>query len=245
MSDIMRAIRPLYVDHIAVTTPHFEETIRDYLALPHARFSRGPGHNESQNVRYAFVELERGIRVEVLGLPLSGDSPIAPHVERGGGAYHLCYAVEDIEASIKAAQAIGAHLVVPPKADPAFDGRPVAFLIHPAHGLLELVAAYPAIDAREPVALPATGSTASLSVPASDGTNHDKLMQVFRAVLKAVPVAEIPKAHIQTTKGWDSLAHIHLIMETERRFKIRLPMQDMAKLDSFAAFLNMIDIQSA
>lgn len=158
MSDLMRAIRPLYVDHIAVTTPHFEETIRDYLALPHARFTRGPGQNGSQNVRYAFVELERGMRVEILGLPSGGRSPIAPHVERGGGAYHLCYAVVDLELSITAAQTAGARLVVPPKPDPAFDGRPVAFLVHPAHGLFELVAAHATLHDGEPVTLPAAAT---------------------------------------------------------------------------------------
>ena len=240
MSDLIRAIRPLYVDHFAVTTPHFEETIRDYLALPHARFTRGPGHNGSQNVRYAFLELERGLRVEILGLPSEGESPIAPHVDRGGGAYHLCYAVGDLESSIHAAQAAGARLVVPPKPDPAFDGRPVAFLVHPAHGLFELVAAYPTIHDGEAVGLPAE-LAATAPMDAVDGTNHNKLVQVFRAVLKTVPVAEIPGARIETTNGWDSLAHIHLIMETERRFGIRLPMKDVTKLDSFAAFLKVVE----
>lgn len=74
-----------------------------------------------------------------------------------------------------------------------------------------------------------------------DGSTHDRLVQVFRAVLKTVPVAEIPDARVDTTNGWDSLAHIHLIMETERHFDIRLPMQNLAKLDSFAAFLKVVE----
>ena len=74
------------------------------------------------------------------------DSPIAGHVKRGGGPYHFCYAVPDMDAAIDAAQQNSAKVVVAPVPDVAFDGRRVAFLFHEAHGIFELVEAIPKLN---------------------------------------------------------------------------------------------------
>ncbi|MDK8874847.1 VOC family protein [Paracoccus sp. SSJ] len=235
MSDFVSGISPLYVDHLAVTTAEFEPCLRDYLAMPGARISRGPGFNDQQKVRFAFVQLADGFRVEILGLPETGDSPIMAHVERGGGAYHLCYAVADIDASLERAQAAGARVVVPPKPDPAHDGRPVAFLIHPAHGLVELVAAWPTMAA--PAAAPAKASPVPTAPAApSSAEAQPELVAAFRTVLRKLSTEEVTEARFGDAPGWDSLAHLQLVMEVERRLGIRIPTREMGNLTSFAAF---------
>lgn len=237
MSDFVSGIRPLYVDHVAVTTAEFETCLRDYLAMPGARISRGPGFNDQQMVRFAFVQLVDGFRVEILGLPETGDSPIAAHVARGGGAYHLCYAVADIAASLEGAQAAGARVVVPPKPDPAHDGRPVAFLIHPAHGLVELVAAWPAMAGLPTGSAATPVVSATVVVPvAAPAEAQPELVAAFRAVLRKLPAEAVTEARFGAAEGWDSLAHLQLVMEVERRLGIRIPTREMGNLTSFAAF---------
>jgi catechol 2,3-dioxygenase-like lactoylglutathione lyase family enzyme len=131
----------LGVDHVAVTTRHFDQTVADYLSLPGTRIERGPGWNPTQRVDFAFVSLGSGLTVEVLGLRPDVDSPIEEHVRRGGGAYHLCYIVQDIDAALARVKEARGKLVVPPTPDVAFNGRRIAFFMHRAHGLVELVEA--------------------------------------------------------------------------------------------------------
>jgi catechol 2,3-dioxygenase-like lactoylglutathione lyase family enzyme len=141
----------LGVDHVAVTTRHFEQTVADYLSLPGTRIERGPGWNPTQRVDFAFVALGSGLTVEVLGLRPDVESPIEEHVRRGGGAYHLCYVVQDLDAALARVKEARGKVVVPPTPDVAFNGRRIAFFIHRAHGLVELVeaAATPAPSPRD------------------------------------------------------------------------------------------------
>lgn len=131
------------VDHVAVTTRRFEATLADYLSAPGARLERGPGWNPIQRVDFAFVSLPGGLTVEILGLKEGVASPIEQHVRRGGGAYHLCYRVEDLDAAMTEVKAARGMVVTPPTPDVAFDGRRIAFFMHRAHGLVELVEVAP------------------------------------------------------------------------------------------------------
>ena len=127
---LLSLMEVLYVDHVAVTTPDFDQTLADYLGLAGSRLIKGPAMNPVQKVNYAFVMLRDGITIEVLGL--SEDSPIERHVRQGGGPYHFCYAVSSMGESIAKAESAGARLLSQPVADIAFDGRNVAFLFHEA-----------------------------------------------------------------------------------------------------------------
>ena len=55
---------------------------------------------------------------------------------------YLAAAAVAAEGEVTCVLAVGCRIVVAAKSDDAFDGRRVAFLIHPAHGLFELVEAY-------------------------------------------------------------------------------------------------------
>lgn len=76
--------------------------------------------------------------IEILG-PLDDGSPIIGHLERGGGPYHFCFAVHKIDQAVNEAVRAGASVIVAPVADVAFEGRQIAFILHPNHGLIELV----------------------------------------------------------------------------------------------------------
>jgi acyl carrier protein len=234
----------LYLDHVAVTTPVFDRTVGDYLGLPGARLLRGPGNNPTQKVTYAFIQLPGGPIVEVLGL--QPDSPIGGHVRQGGGPYHFCYAVADLDQSIAHAREAGARVVVDAMPDVAFDGRRVAFLFHESQGLFEFVEAYPngatvGLAFRPAVveigrAQAGVGPRPEMlsgppSVPPSD--RKARLVRVFQRVFPSLAAADVARASINDTRGWDSLGHIRLVMELEAEFGVDIPADEIATLISF------------
>ncbi|WP_349360299.1 VOC family protein [Stappia sp.] len=238
---MLKEIGALWVDHVAVTTGSFEETSRHFLAMPGARTLRGPGWNNSQKVHFLFVTFGGDLCIEVLGLPENGDSPIAAHVDGGGGAYHLCYAVADLDMSLKAARSVGARVIVEPRADDAYDGRRVAFLMHPAHGLFELVEAYGSFAPRTSLPeLPAA------TAPAKPSVNDDlaaDLESAFRKIFtKGLPEAR-DSWRIGEVETWDSLGHMRLVMEVERRFDVSIPSANLSRLRSFDDFLSFLSQQ--
>ncbi|MGL6540776.1 VOC family protein [Aeromonas hydrophila] len=76
--------------------------------MPGARLWKGPSVNTAQDVRYAFVQVSGGVTFEILA-PLSEKSPIRGHLSRGGGVYHICYAVDDIDIALDIAKKWGQH----------------------------------------------------------------------------------------------------------------------------------------
>lgn len=225
-------IGALWVDHVAVTTDRFEETAQHYLSMPYARVLRGPGWNAAQKVHFLFVSFGGDLCIEVLGVPKDGDSPIAGHARSGGGAYHMCHAVADIDASVAMAQTLGARLVMAPRADDAYHGRRVAFLMHHAHGLFELVEAYGSFAggaAFVTAEVPASGAAA----PAASSDIQTGLTDAFRKIFRDGLPEDTDNWTVEGIKGWDSLQHMRLIMEVERRFDTALPSHLLGGLRSF------------
>ncbi|EOG5907622.1 VOC family protein [Vibrio vulnificus] len=222
MNTMFSALGVLNVDHYAVTTRDIIATLKDFLSIPNSKLLRGPGVNPAQDVHYAFVELNGMGIVEILS-PLNDDSPILGHLSNGGGAYHLCYAVKDLDNAIEVAQQeFGAKLIVMPKADGAFDGRRVAFLIHPLHGLFELLEAFP--------------SSISIAMTSNaNAVNHssqkEKLLSIYHNVVGDAG-ATFDMTNMKNCSDWDSFKHLLLIMEVEKKFEVSIPAEDMSLLDS-------------
>lgn len=246
MKSFLASMDVLYVDHVAVTTPVFDQTLADYLGLPGARLLKGPALNPVQKVTYAFVVLREGFTIEVLGL--AEDSPIERHVKHGGGPYHFCYAVGDIEASIALAESGGAKLLVQPTEDVAFDGRRVAFLFHDAHGVFELVEAFPARSASTADAIrsngmesPAVRKKPAAQIDAAAAGTAERLRKVFARVFPAVGETAIDTTAINVTKGWDSLTQLRLVMEIEKEFGIDIAPDEISKLTNFRSMLQKLE----
>jgi acyl carrier protein len=237
----------LWLDHVAVTTETFDVTAQHYLSMPNARVLRGPGWNSEQKVHFIFVNFGGDLCIEILGVPHNGDSPIAEHARAGGGAYHLCHAVADINISIVRAQELGARLIIEPIADEAYDGRRVAFLIHPAHGLFELVEAYGSFRVEPFIAH--TENRAVNRVATSQETQAVNIDIRLKNAFEKIFRENLPKMNTDWTvnqiEGWDSLQHIRLIMEVERQFDVSLPSHILGSLcsyDDIAAALTQVAI---
>ena len=236
-----------WIDHFAVTTLLFEQTLEHYLSLPGARLMRGPGWNPDQLVHYAFVQTDDGT-IEILGLPEDGESPIAAHVSSGGGAYHLCFACDDIEKSVSSAEELGAKLVVAPRRDTAFDGRRVAFLIHPAHGLFELLETRP--ETLASAGSPEQSQTVKISLDRAEPMRanaksrsddiNSQVVSIVADTFGLEPNETVYSLALGDIKAWDSLGHLRLMMAIEHVLDIRIPsakMGDLTSVERIAKFL--------
>ncbi len=71
--------------------------------------------------------------------PLGNDTPIDRVIAKGGGAYHTCYEVENLDAAVEALRSKKCILVGEPVPAVAFANRRIAWLFTPTNQLVELV----------------------------------------------------------------------------------------------------------
>ncbi|MBF0218885.1 MAG: VOC family protein [Gammaproteobacteria bacterium] len=239
MNDFFQRYGILYLDHLALITEAFDELCRDYLSMPGSRLLRGPAENLNQRVRYLFVTLENGLVIEILA-PLP-DSPIHRAIQQRPGPYHFCYAVSSLSAALATAKAEGGHIISEPLADIAFDGREVAFILLPAHGIVEFVAAYPASQqpAEHPVAAAVT-PPATVTQQATAATLESDLVNLFAEIFPQLNEAAIRQSAIDQTPEWDSLNHLRLIMKIESRFAVDFSINEIERAKSFNLIYQII-----
>ena len=82
----------------------------------------GPTDDPLLAVTCALLRLPEGVDVELVA-PLAGaeESPIAARLKRGGGLDHLCFWVDDLDASLERELENDAVLLVPPTYAVTFD----------------------------------------------------------------------------------------------------------------------------
>lgn len=68
-----------------------------------------------------------------------------------------------------------------------------------------------------------------------------KLKKIFSKVLKVNP-RKISLSYSQKdNQDWDSQAHINLILEIEKEFKVSFSFKKLSNLNNFKSFLNLIN----
>src|ERR1017187_551281 len=229
----------LTIDHIGLTTPDIEAALAD-LGSHGAEILRGPSDNLERGVRQAFVRVRSRETIELL-MPLPGAvSPISRHVENGGGAHHICFIVSNLAEAVSAARQAGAHVVVAPTPDAAFEGRLIAFLFDRLYGLVEFLESdrRPRSDLieerpqQEPAPLPERDVEAALA-------------QVFTRLFPALREIGVKAARLEVPAGWDSLGHIRLIMALEQRLGLTIPSSAIAQLVDYDAVERFVTRRSS
>ena len=70
---------------------------------------------------------------------------------------------------------------------------------------------------------------------------QDNLRQIFKEILKI----KTDKGHLEVKLNqyqyWDTLTHLRLIVEVEKKFKIKIPAHRVQRLNSFNKFLEILD----
>lgn len=96
-------------------------------------------YDPAQEVRVQFFEAVDGFRVELIE-PASESSPVSRFIaKQGGGLYHLCFEVEDLDTTVAQWRESGAFPVKKTQSAIAFGGRRIVFLATPQRILVELV----------------------------------------------------------------------------------------------------------
>lgn len=95
-------------------------------------------HDPIQRVKVLFMSTgqERDVPVELVE-PATEDSPVNGFLRRGGGFYHACYEVDDIEQALDRAEANGAIVVQTPVEAVVYNQRRIAWCYTPSRRLIE------------------------------------------------------------------------------------------------------------
>jgi methylmalonyl-CoA/ethylmalonyl-CoA epimerase len=123
------------VHHIGVAVSSIDEALTHYTGLFGCRQISDKIEVPAEKVRVCFVEAKPGVRIELVE-GIGEDSPVAAIAERvGGGTYHICYRVDDLEQALTT---LRRHRCRPfRRFDMGEHGR-FAFLLTPDRQLFEL-----------------------------------------------------------------------------------------------------------
>jgi methylmalonyl-CoA epimerase len=132
----------LKIDHIGIAVAKLSESLplfQQLLDLAHAATEEVP----TEGVRVAMLPVGES-QIELLE-PLGEDGPVARFLQRRGeGIHHIALAVDDIEASIRAARARGLRVLYDPPRQGS-GGRRLTFLDpRSTHGVLLELCEHPA-----------------------------------------------------------------------------------------------------
>jgi len=127
--------------HVGVAVRALSTAIPVYEKLFDYKVVKGPLDDPIQKVSACFLSRGQQDTTIELVAPFGPDSPIHGTLKKGGGAYHVCYQVPEINAAISHLTEVGAFLVSGPDPAVAFEMRPIAWLMTEVGLLVELLQA--------------------------------------------------------------------------------------------------------
>jgi methylmalonyl-CoA/ethylmalonyl-CoA epimerase len=126
--------------HLGVAVPALDRALAQYQSLFQYELVSGPFDDPIQGVSVCFLKRQTpGDFVIELVAPLGPESPIQQTLRKGGGAYHVCYEVDDLERAIEHCLSRGCLKVSDPVPAVAFSNRRIAWLFTSSRQLTELV----------------------------------------------------------------------------------------------------------
>jgi methylmalonyl-CoA epimerase len=127
-------------DHMGVAVHDIHAAIPVYQDLFGYKLLSGPYDDPQQQATVAFLGLGKphDFVVELIA-PLGEDSHVARLLEKGGGAYHVCYEVADLEQTLIDLRSRRCLIVRQPTPAVAYQGRRIAWVMLPIRQLMELV----------------------------------------------------------------------------------------------------------
>jgi catechol 2,3-dioxygenase-like lactoylglutathione lyase family enzyme len=127
--------------HVAYVTRSVDEKSAKLVAMFGFRPLAPPMVDAAQGVRYQFLRTGEGGLLELLE-PHGDKSPVQRHLDKGGGLFHVCYEVDDLEGTLQRLRDGGEAVVVrDPVPAPGIDNRRVAFVVTADRELIEFVEA--------------------------------------------------------------------------------------------------------
>jgi methylmalonyl-CoA/ethylmalonyl-CoA epimerase len=127
--------------HVGVAVPALDPAAESLATLFGYKVVSGPFDDPIQKVTVNFLTTSDDDRSEIeLIAPLGEDSPVRSMLAKGGGgAYHLCFETNDLEAALVHMQRHGCIVVSQPVPAVAFQNRRIAWIYTRSRQLFELV----------------------------------------------------------------------------------------------------------
>ena len=72
------------------------------------------------------------------------------------------------------------------------------------------------------------------------GDTAGALERIFRSVLKMTPDMEITTLSMESHGGWDSIAHLNLILAVEQEFRFMMTPEEATAARSFRDMLDLV-----
>lgn len=126
--------------HLGIAVRSLDKAVACYRDLLSYGLLSGPFDDPVQGVKVCFIGSGRADETPLeLVAPLGSPSPVDNFLKRDIGAYHVCYEVDDLDATLARWREKGCRVVADPVPAVAFSGRRIAWLYTPTHQLTELV----------------------------------------------------------------------------------------------------------
>ena len=140
MSHIRLQAPPTSLHHVGVAVADLDQALVFYQAAFAFELVSGPFVDPVQRVRVCFLKNpgDRGTLLELI-CPAEPDSPVTRFLEKGVGAYHICYEVSDLEGTLDHMRSAGCLVLGVPQPAVAFMGRRIAWCFLPTKQLVEFV----------------------------------------------------------------------------------------------------------
>ena len=127
--------------HVAYVTRNVDEKAAQFAALLGFRIAGASVIDTAQGVRIQFMQTGASGLLELLE-PYGEKSPVQRHLDKGGGLYHLCFEVDDLDGTLQRLRTTGEAVVIcEPVPAPAIENRRVAFVVTLDRDLIEFVEA--------------------------------------------------------------------------------------------------------
>ena len=68
-----------------------------------------------------------------------------------------------------------------------------------------------------------------------------EVQQVFRSVFDQDDLVITRESSAYSVEGWDSLAHINLVMALEKKYKVKFGLGELRDLENVGDLLNLLD----
>jgi len=117
----------VHIDHIGYVVSDISAALERFVDIYGFTLQSEVIFDPAQQVNLVMMESTNNYNIELIQ-PIDEKSPSYDFMKKGGGLHHFCYAVKNIEKSIKEMKENGHLLIKRPIKAPLLNGRPVAFL---------------------------------------------------------------------------------------------------------------------
>lgn len=130
--------------HVGFVVSSIQTAAEGFTASLSAQWDGTIVHDPLQRANVAFLRTPGAADALIeLVEPAGEDSPVRRFLEKSGGLHHLCYEVEDLEASLAKMRLEHAVVVKRPMPAVAFQNRRIAWIFTQQKLLVELLERYP------------------------------------------------------------------------------------------------------